>query len=71
MPVIFLSGTVDIPTTVKAMRGGASGFLLKPVAEEQLLLAVRTALIEAHEQWTDRQLVRRIRNGYESLTPMR
>ncbi len=68
MPVIFLSGIVDIPTTVRAMRGGASGFLLKPVDEEQLLLTVRTALVEAHAQWVDRQLVRRIRNGYESLT---
>jgi FixJ family two-component response regulator len=68
MPVIFLSGIVDIPTTVKAMRGGASEFLLKPVDEEQILSAVRVALRQAREQWKDRQQVRQIRKRYETLT---
>jgi FixJ family two-component response regulator len=34
LPVIFLTGFADIPTTVKAMRGGASEFLSKPIEEE-------------------------------------
>jgi FixJ family two-component response regulator len=68
MPVIFLSGTADVPTTVKAMRGGASEFLLKPVEEEQILRAVHTALTQAHERWDDRQLVRKIQKCYETMT---
>ena len=69
IPIIFLSGVADIPTTVKAMRAGASEFLLKPVNEGQLLHALRAALKQASERWAYRQLVRRIRKSYHSLTP--
>lgn len=69
MPVIFVSKIIDIQSTVKAMRGGASEFLLKPVDGEQLLSAVRTALRQARKQWADSQLVRRFRRCYDSLTP--
>jgi FixJ family two-component response regulator len=68
MPVIFLAGIADVPTIVKAMRGGASEFLLKPVDEEQILRAVRNALTQAHERWDDRQLVRQIQKCYETMT---
>ena len=61
--VIFLSGIVDIPAAVRAMRGGASEVLLKPVNEEQILRAVRVALRQAHEQWVDRQLTLGIRKN--------
>src|SRR5579863_4126076 len=30
MPIIFISGHGDIPTTVKAMKAGAVDFLIKP-----------------------------------------
>lgn len=69
MPIIFLSGVADIPTTVKAMRAGASEFLLKPVNEDALLSALNSAMKQAHERWTFRQFVRRIRKSYKSLTP--
>ena len=67
--VIFLSGIVDIPMAVRAMRGGASEVLLKPVNEDQILRAVRVALKQAQEQWVDRQLTLRIRKNYGRLTP--
>src|ERR1700745_259147 len=44
MPVIFLTGRGDIPSTVKAMKGGAVDFLAKPVDEEALLASVERAL---------------------------
>src|SRR5262249_35235379 len=37
IPVIFLTGRGDIPSTVKAMKRGAVDFLTKPVEEEELL----------------------------------
>src|SRR6187399_112215 len=37
-PIIFLTGYGDIPTSVQAMKAGASDFLTKPV-DDQLLLA--------------------------------
>jgi FixJ family two-component response regulator len=43
-PVIFLSGTADIPQSVKAMRQGAIDFLVKPFQQERLLEAVARAL---------------------------
>jgi FixJ family two-component response regulator len=43
-PIVFLTGCGDIPTSVKAMKQGASDFLTKPVAEDELLAAVHTAL---------------------------
>lgn len=43
-PIIFISGKSDIPTSVSAMKGGASDFLTKPVDDTVLLSAVRTAI---------------------------
>jgi len=46
IPIIFISGRGDVDSTVKAMKGGASDFLTKPVDETQLLFAVGRALDE-------------------------
>jgi len=43
-PVIFLTGHGDVPTSVDAMKMGASDFLEKPVRGEVLIAAVRSAL---------------------------
>ena len=42
-PVIFLTGQGDIPASVRAMKGGAIDFLVKPVDAETLLAAIRQA----------------------------
>jgi two-component system response regulator FixJ len=44
MPLIFLTGHGDIPSTVRAMRQGALDFLEKLAPKEQLISAVRVAL---------------------------
>jgi FixJ family two-component response regulator len=69
IPIIFITGRGDIPSTVKAMKGGAVDFLTKPVDETVLLAAIeqalqkdRSARLEASEQAD--LLVR-----YRSLTP--
>jgi len=46
MPIIFLSAQSDVPSTVRAMRGGAVDFLEKPVDEDQLLAAIERARVE-------------------------
>ena len=42
--IVFISGQADVPKSVKAMKAGAVDFLTKPVEDEVLLAAVRTAI---------------------------
>ncbi|MCX7203145.1 MAG: response regulator [Burkholderiales bacterium] len=44
LPTIFLTGRGDIPSSVRALKSGASDFLTKPVSSDTLLEAVRAAL---------------------------
>jgi FixJ family two-component response regulator len=44
MPIVFITGHGDIPTSVKAMKKGAIDFLTKPFDEEDFVRAVREAL---------------------------
>ena len=44
LPVVFLTGHGDVPTSVRAMKKGAVDFLLKPVDDEVLLQAIRQAV---------------------------
>src|SRR4029450_1770928 len=44
IPIVFVSGSVDIPTAVQAIRDGAVDFLQKPYPQQQLLDAIYKAL---------------------------
>ncbi len=44
MPIIFITGYGDVPTSVRAMKAGAIEFLMKPFGDETLLDAIRNAL---------------------------
>src|SRR4029077_954720 len=44
LPIIFISGHADIPTSVRAVRAGAVDFLEKPVSRASFLRAVENAL---------------------------
>ena len=44
LPIIFLTGQGDIPSTVTAMRSGAEDFLTKRAPKEDLLAAIGRAL---------------------------
>src|SRR6478672_11456512 len=48
LPIIFLTGHPDIPTTVRAIKAGADDFLTKPVPSDELLQAIELAMVR-HE----------------------
>jgi RNA polymerase sigma factor (sigma-70 family) len=67
--VIFLSGLGDVAVCAAAMRSGAADFLTKPVDEDSLLAAIRTALereARSHAQRAQRQAVQQ---RFNTLTP--
>jgi len=43
LPIIFLTGNGDVPSSVRAMKSGAIDFLTKPVAKNQLFAAIQAA----------------------------
>ena len=60
IPVIFISGDGDIPTSVKAIKKGAMDFLEKPFTREVLLNRVQEAL-EKYRSRTEEQAERELR----------
>jgi FixJ family two-component response regulator len=69
IPVIFLTGRGDIPSTVRAMKGGAIDFLTKPVDEEALLDSVERALQQDRASRKEAIEHAKLVARYESLTP--
>ena len=48
IPIIFITGHGDIPTSVRAIKAGALEFLTKPVNREDLLHAIQQAIARDH-----------------------
>ncbi|MBB4097946.1 response regulator transcription factor [Sphingomonas kyeonggiensis] len=69
VPVIFLTGYADVPTTVRAMKAGALDFLPKPVREQELLDTVTDALRRDHERRCSEDADAEVRRLAQSLTP--
>ena len=68
LPIIFLTGYGDIPTTVRAIKAGAVDFLTKPVKREQLLEAIERALAHQAQVQVVQGQLRQWRECYERLT---
>jgi FixJ family two-component response regulator len=69
LPIIFLTGYTDIPTTVQAIKAGADDFLTKPVNSEDLFPALERAFAH-HKRVRDlRDKLGGIRARLGRLTP--
>jgi FixJ family two-component response regulator len=68
LPVVFLTGHGDVPSSVRALKAGASDFLTKPVERETLLAAVESALAEDAFRRAEREELRALQQRYETLT---
>jgi FixJ family two-component response regulator len=69
IPVIFLTGRGDIPTTVEAMKHGAVDFLTKPVDDTALIAAVKLAFAQEAAEWVVRDEIAVLRQRLAGLTP--
>ena len=69
IPVIFITGRGDVPSTVRAMKGGAVDFLTKPIDETGLLAAVEHALEKDRVARCEALEYANLLALYHSLTP--
>ena len=67
--VIFLTGTGDIPTSVRAMKAGAVDFLTKPVSRDQIVAAIEGAAARDREGRRARAEVAAVNARLALLTP--
>ena len=68
LPILFLTGHGDIPSSVQAMRGGAEDFLEKRAPKEKVLEAVRRALARDSREREARGRQRELRALFDTLT---
>ncbi len=69
LPIVFLTGHADVPTTVRTIRAGAEDFLIKPVSSENLLAAVERALTSHQVTRSQKDKLDALRAHVATLTP--
>ena len=69
LPIVFLTGTGDIPMSVKAIKSGAVDFLEKPAPYELLKQKIEEALKEDTRHREQTSKVAAIRERFARLTP--
>ena len=68
IPIIFVTGHGDIPTTVRAMKSGAVEFLTKPLGDQDLLDAVQEALARDSLRRQEQAELAALQKRYDTLT---
>ena len=68
LPVVFLTGQGDIPTTVSAMRSGAEDFLTKRASKEEILAAVERASGRDVQERQQRERLRLLQHRFGALS---
>jgi FixJ family two-component response regulator len=69
MPIVFITGHGDIPTTVRAMKAGAVEFLTKPLVEGDVLESIRQAIARDRAGRAHHAETADVRARFASLTP--
>jgi FixJ family two-component response regulator len=69
IPIVFITGHGDIPTTVRAMKAGAMEFLTKPLVEGDVLESIRQAIARDRSARDHQAETAALRARYASLTP--
>lgn len=69
LPIVFLTGHGDIPTSVQTIKAGAEDFLTKPVPTEKLLAAIKRAIVRCEETQKQDNRIAALRSLVCRLTP--
>jgi RNA polymerase sigma factor (sigma-70 family) len=68
-PMVFLTESGDVQSSVDAMKGGAIDFLARPIDDKRLLAAIEQALQRDAQQRQERQIGSRTQQCFSKLTP--
>ena len=68
MPIIFITGAGDVPTTVQAMKAGAVEFLTKPFSDTALLSAIQQAIERSEATLGVEAEIKSLRERYATLS---
>lgn len=68
MPIIFITGHGDVPTTARAMKAGAMDFFTKPIVNDDLLRAIQHALDRSYAALKHTEHMRTLHDSYASLS---
>jgi FixJ family two-component response regulator len=69
LPIVFITGHGDVPTSVRAMKAGAIEFLMKPFPDQDLLDAIKQAIERDQSARQHQAQIEDLCNRYETLTP--
>ena len=69
LPIIFLTGYADVPTTVRAIKTGAYDFLTKPVSEQALIETIKGAFARLEAERPKNEWMNSARLRLDTLTP--
>ncbi len=69
LPIVFVTGYADTPTTVRAIKAGAEDFLTKPASSEQLIDAIERATARYQAARDRRSRFNSLRELVATLTP--
>jgi len=68
IPIIFVTGYGDIPTSVRAMKAGAAEFLTKPIDDDILVEAIRHAVLRSQANLKREGAQRQLQERFDLLT---
>jgi FixJ family two-component response regulator len=69
MSIVFVTGHVDVPMSVRAMKGGAVDLLTKPVDAKDLMQAIQRAVAKDERDRGEEARVAEIQKRVKMLTP--
>jgi FixJ family two-component response regulator len=69
VPIVFITGHGDIPTSVRAIKAGAIDFLTKPLKEADLMRSIHAAIAQDRDARRKRAELTELHQRLSSLTP--